>query len=65
MNNNQDRVLSLVLKITDPEKAKWIWDYHLREKPFKNELGVEIWGITDGDLQEEVSRLEELKDCYE
>jgi hypothetical protein len=57
---NKDRVLSLVIKIIDPKKATWIWDAHMHDKKALDLVGVEVWGITDGDLQEKVDELEAI-----
>lgn len=44
-NNNQNRVLTLVVTITDPEAAKWIWEAH--KKPGLHGVAVSI--IANGD----------------
>lgn len=59
--SNLNRVLSLVVKITDPDKAKWIWDLHIRDNsPLNKELGVTICGISEGDLIAKNIELEDL-----
>jgi hypothetical protein len=49
MMSNLGRVLTITVKITDPEAAKWIWDAHLGEP----QHGVKVTAISDGDLVEE------------
>lgn len=48
------RVLTVRLEITDPEKAKWIWENHLGQH---KELGVFITGISEGDMFTENEQL--------
>lgn len=50
-----DRVLTLVVKIKDPEKSKAIWDTHL-----KGELlaGCKVTAIADDDMLEARNKLE-------
>lgn len=45
-HHNQDRVLTVLLKITDPTKAEeWLWS--MKNNP---ELGVQICGLSNGDM---------------
>ncbi|MDB4330446.1 hypothetical protein N9948_01860 [bacterium] len=57
---NLGRVLTLKVKITDPSKADWIWN--IDNNP---DLGVHIYGLTNGDviarelfLEEELHKIE-------
>jgi len=53
---NLGRILTIRVKITDPEKAKWIWDAHIGPA----QHGVEVGAIADGDLFAERNQLREL-----
>lgn len=43
--SNLGRILTIRVKITDPEAAKWIWDAHMHG----SRHGVEVSAIAEGD----------------
>ncbi len=45
MNDNTGRELILRLTITDPKKAKWIWDGYIESS---ESIGVKIHQIAEG-----------------
>lgn len=51
MKVNQDRILTLQVKITEPDKARWIWDNHCR---FDTGHGIHIQVIKEGTIPEEL-----------
>ncbi len=51
MKVNQDRILTLQVKITEPDKARWIWDNHLG---LETGLGISIQVIKEGYIPEEL-----------
>ena len=54
---NLGRVLTIKLTITDPQAAAWIWESGGK---YPNPIhGVQVTGIADGDMFDEVRKLEE------
>lgn len=64
--DNTGRVLTLRVTITDPEKAKWLWNLHAGRphegKNLNEQLGIEIHALGDGDKFAEADKLEEQLD---
>ena len=51
------RQLSLVVTVTDKDKAKWIYDNHLNGD---EDSGIRITAISNGDLNEKNTVLEDI-----
>lgn len=51
MKVNQDRILTLQIKITEPDKARWIWDNHIGSDTGH---GIFIQSIKEGVIPEEL-----------
>lgn len=51
------RVVSVMMVIDDPDKAGWVWDA-MKEKETHPEVGVRVLSISNGDLFEQYSILE-------
>lgn len=51
LEDNEPRMLTLQIQITDPEKAKWIWDNH---KGIDTDNGVSVQAIHEGIIPEEL-----------
>lgn len=57
--SNLGRILTIRVVITDPEKAKWIWDAHMGP----DQHGVKVEAIAEGDvLTERDSLMDEVLD---
>lgn len=51
MKVNQDRILTLQVKITEPDKARWIWRNHVG---FETGHGIFIQSIKEGVIPKEL-----------
>ena len=56
--SNVGRILTLVVKITDDQKSKQIWEAHLHPEEYAH-FGFQIDAIVDGNKIEECEKLED------
>jgi hypothetical protein len=64
-NSNVGQILTLIVKITDVEKANWVWE-NLSCVDGGGVYGIEIFSISEGNMMRRVNFLEErLKEIEE
>jgi hypothetical protein len=62
---NLDRILTLAVRITDPDKARWIWDSMramASDNPNPAGVGVSVFVIANGHVMDEKDTVEAALD---